>query len=149
MARINRFARLDPLTRFEAIEREMEELFRNANWPLAQSFMEGEYPAVNVDNVGDEVRVTAELPGLDASDIELSVTGNTLVISGERKPDKDVQNATFHRKEREFGRFSRSLRLPDGIVGNQAQARYAHGVLEIRFPKAPEAKPHRVEVKPL
>ena len=92
--------------------------------------------------------VTAELPGVDPQSIEAAVTGNTLTLKGERKPEPGAAEDSYQRQERRFGAFSRTLELPDRILGDKAEARYADGLLSVRIPRQPEAQPRRIAVQP-
>jgi len=105
------------------------------------------FPAVNVWEEGEHVVVEAELPGLALEDLELHVTGgNQLTLKGERKagvPEKGM----WHRQERTFGRFVRSLTLPFPVDAEKVEARLEHGVLTIRLAKHEAAKPRKITVK--
>jgi HSP20 family protein len=105
------------------------------------------FPPVNVWEDSDTVFVEAELPGLDLKDLEIYVTGgNQLTIKGERKqpaPDKGV----WHRQERGFGAFSRSLTLPFNVDADRVEARFENGVLQVKLAKHESAKPRKITVK--
>jgi len=107
----------------------------------------GGYPAVSVWEDADKVFVEAELPGLDLKDLEIYVTGgNQLTIKGERKanvPEKGV----WHRQERSFGTFSRSLTLPFNVDADKVDARFENGVLLVTLPKHESARPRKINVK--
>jgi HSP20 family protein len=104
------------------------------------------YPALNTWEDGDAVWVEAELPGLTMADLEVLVSGNELTING-RREIAAPQGASYHRRERAQGAFSRSLALPWVIDANQVEATLRDGVLTVRLPKAESAKPKRIEVK--
>jgi HSP20 family protein len=105
------------------------------------------FPAVNVWEDADTVFVEAELPGMDAKDLEIHVTGgNQLTIKGERKqqtPPKGV----VHRQERGFGTFTRVLTLPFAVNADKVDAKFENGVLVISLPKHEGAKPRKITVK--
>jgi HSP20 family protein len=88
--------------------------------------------------------VVAEVPGLKKDDIELSLHGGVLTISGERKQDKKGEEG--YRNERFFGRFQRSVTLPTSVDGNKVKATYQDGILKVVLPKAEEAKPKQIDV---
>jgi HSP20 family protein len=125
-------------------------------WGVGQ---EGVFPAVNVRETADAVTVEAELPGLDAGDVEISVTGDELVLRGSRpqaggKPAGDGEPAgetaakvVWHRRERGTGNFERRIPLPVAVDPAGVEARLVDGVLSIACPKAAEAKPRRVDVR--
>jgi HSP20 family protein len=104
-------------------------------------------PAVDVFDKADAVVVKAELPGMDADDIQIEVDDNVLTIKGERKFEEQVEEERYYRVERRFGSFQRSLALPQGVQADQIQAGYEDGILTVSVPKAEEKKPKRIEVK--
>ncbi|MEW6357746.1 MAG: Hsp20/alpha crystallin family protein [Planctomycetota bacterium] len=148
MARI-RWRHLDPWSDvfwdMGRLQREMNRLFEGV-WP-GQRRADIEFPALNIWNKGDDIVVSAELPGVKADEIELSVTQNALTIKGERKAAEEKEGSAYHRRERKFGPFVRSIELPEKVDANMASASYENGVLTIALPKAPEAKPKQISVK--
>jgi HSP20 family protein len=92
-------------------------------------------PAASVHETDKEVVVTAELPGLDANDIELAITPDGLVIRGEKCEARDDARKEFYVSERRYGQFVRTVPLPSGIDTDRAEARVERGVLTVRFPK--------------
>lgn len=103
-------------------------------------------PAVDVFETGEAVILKAELPGLGVDDVDVEVDDNVLTISGERTLTDRVEEGHYYRLERSYGRFSRSLTLPQGIRADEVSATFTDGVLEVRIPKAEEAKPRKVAV---
>lgn len=105
------------------------------------------FPALNVWEDGNELHVEAELPGQDLKDVEIFVSGgNQLTIKGERKanlPEKSV----WHRQERVFGSFNRSLTLPFPVDADKVDARLENGVLHIQLTKHESARPRKIPVK--
>jgi HSP20 family protein len=105
------------------------------------------YPAVNVWEEGDDLFVEAELPGLDLKGLEIYVTGgNQLTLQGERKPPVPDRGA-WHRQERVYGRFVRTLPLPYAVNSEKVEARLENGVLLVRLAKHESARPRKIEVK--
>jgi HSP20 family protein len=92
-------------------------------------------PSASVHETDKEVVVTAELPGLDKADLDLRVTPEGLVIRGEKREEKEDARRDFHISERRYGSFLRTVRLPDGLDTERAEARVDRGVLTVRFPK--------------
>jgi HSP20 family protein len=88
----------------------------------------------------------ADLPGMTEDDVEIEVKDNVLSLSGERRSDNEEKGEGFHRVERSFGRFQRSLTLPRGVDAEKVNAQFENGVLEVRIPKPEEAKPTRVQI---
>lgn len=105
------------------------------------------FPAVNVWQGDDAVALTAELPGIDPSDIDISVKDNVLTISGERKAPEMPKDARWHRNERRYGRFTRAIRLPFAASDDKVEARLTNGVLRIVVGRPDEDKPRKIEIK--
>lgn len=125
---------------------EMNRLFDR--WGSGRSFGgPAGFPALNVWEVGEEVFVEAELPGLDLKDLEIYVTGgNQLTLKGERKP-ATLDNGVWHRQERLFGPFNRSLTLPFPVNPEKVDARLENGVLCLKLTKHESARPRKIPVK--
>jgi HSP20 family protein len=105
------------------------------------------FPPLNVWEDGDQVHVTAELPGLNLNDLEIYVTGgNQLTLKGERKPCA-TQKGVWHRQERAFGSFSRTLTLPFAVDPDKVEARLENGVLQVQLTKHESARPRKIPVK--
>lgn len=137
----------DPFRELGNLQRQMNELLDTRRWWGERRPRGREFPPLNVTAAGDEIHVSAELPGVKLDDIALSITGDILTIKGERKPDGDVKEETYQRREREFGKFTRTIRLKQPVAGEKAEAHYANGILEIRIPKAEEAKSRKIAVR--
>jgi HSP20 family protein len=103
-------------------------------------------PAMDLVETGEQLVLRADLPGLTKDDVELEVKDGVLTISGERKADHEEKSEGYYRVERAFGRFSRSLTVPDGIDAEGITADFNEGVLEVRIPKPAERKPHRIAI---
>jgi HSP20 family protein len=104
-------------------------------------------PALNVWEEGDYVYLEAELPGLELKDLEIYVTGGTqLTLKGERRP-AGPEKGVWHRRERQFGTFTRSLTLPYPVDPDKVDARLENGVLLVKLAKHESAKPRRIPVK--
>jgi HSP20 family protein len=95
----------------------------------------------------ESVQVRMDLPGIKPDDVNIEIAGNTLRITGERKEEKDEKNKTYHRVERRFGSFSRSVSLPCSVKEAAVNAEHANGVLTVTLPKSEEAKSHKIKVK--
>lgn len=116
----------------------------NASSELAQGSW---VPAVDIYSTIDrEVVLKAELPDMKQDEIELTVVGNTLTLSGERKLDTVVSKKQFQRIERSFGSFSRTFTLPPTVDAGKVTAEYNAGILTIRLPLREEAKPTHIKV---
>jgi HSP20 family protein len=105
------------------------------------------YPALNVWTSDEALNVTAEVPGVSPDDIEISVVGDTLTLSGTRQPETLDENARYHRQERSYGNFTRSLQLPFPVEVDKVEATFHDGVLMVAMPRAEEDKPRKITVK--
>jgi HSP20 family protein len=106
-------------------------------------------PRIDISDSDNALVITAEMPGLDEKDFEVTLAGDLLTIKGEKKTEKEDRNGSAYYVERRFGSFSRSVRLPFAAGDQQVEANYDRGVLTVRVPKPPEAQRHvrRIEVK--
>jgi len=127
--------------------------FSDWTFPFSRiSFLPGRasqtYPLINISEDHDNMYVDALAPGLDPSSLNVSVAGDQLAISGEKKAlPKSVNPELLHRSERSTGRFTRSFSLPFNVESDKVQAKYLDGVLRIVLPKVEEAKPRQIQVK--
>jgi len=104
-------------------------------------------PALDVSETEDEVIVKAEVPGIDVKDIDITLTDGLLTIRGERKLENEDKKENFHRIERQFGSFSRSLKVGAEVKADAIEANYKDGVLTVSLPKSEEKKPKKIDVK--
>jgi HSP20 family protein len=95
----------------------------------------------------DSVVVKAAIPGVQAEEIDVSVTGDTLTIKAETKEETEIKRENYLRRERRFGSVCRSVTLPGGLESEQAEADYTDGILSLTFPKAEEVKAKSIKVK--
>ncbi len=107
----------------------------------------GVFPPINVTEDQDAYRIRAELPGIKADELDITVTGKSLAIAGERKIAEETNGAKYHRRERESGNFRRMVSLPGPIDADKVEATCTNGVLTLVLPKAEEAKPRQITVK--
>ena len=105
------------------------------------------FPLVNITQDKDNLYVRAELPGVAASDMDLSVKGNSISISGKRELPVESDSVSYHRRERDGGSFSRSIELPAAFDRDRVDAKFENGVLSIVLPLAEETKPKQITVK--
>jgi HSP20 family protein len=105
------------------------------------------YPAINVWAADDSALITAEIPGLNKDDLEINVTGDTLTLSGVRKSDDLPEGVRYHRRERTFGEFNRSIQLPYTVDVNKVKATFKNGVLKVELPRIEAEKPKKITVK--
>ena len=105
-------------------------------------------PAVDMRENEKEVVLHAEIPGMDAKDIDISLNGRVLVMQGEREQEHEEKDKNYHCIERKYGSFSRSLELPADVDGDKVKATYKDGVLTLKLPKTKEQSVKKIEVKP-
>lgn len=136
-----------------ALQRDLNRVFDNYWKRFDQAvagFSGAVSPRVDVCETDAAVEVTAELPGMDEKEIDLSVTEDALVIKGEKKSEREESRKGFYLSERTYGSFFRSIPLPPGVEPDKADAQFKRGVLTITIPKSAEAKAKakKIEVKP-
>ena len=110
--------------------------------------LEGWIPAIDVSETDEGVVIRAEVPGIAARDLEITVTGNILNISGKKEEKEEVDQEDFYRCERRFGSFRRVIDLPESIDPERVTADVDNGIVTIRVAKKPGLRSRRVEVKP-
>jgi HSP20 family protein len=106
-------------------------------------------PKIDISETEAEIRIAAELPGLDENDIDVSLVDNVLTISGEKKVEEEDEGENYHRIERSYGSFKRSVALSNDIDTEQIDAVFKNGVLTVTLPKTPEAQEevNKIEIK--
>jgi HSP20 family protein len=104
-------------------------------------------PSFDMAETDAALEVTMDVPGIEAKDIDIQVSGNLLTISGERKEEKEEKGKTYHRVERRSGSFARSITLPCAVSKENVAAECHEGVLKVTLPKTEETKAHKIKVK--
>lgn len=125
------------------VRRDFERLFGSG--PLVRT--QAVYPAINIYDDGEAFVARAELPGVQAEALDITATGSTFTIKGERKAFEAPEGASWHRRECDCGKFSRSFRLPEPIDSGKVQASFQNGVLELRLPRAKSAQARKVSIQ--
>jgi HSP20 family protein len=133
----------------DRLRRQMNRLW--AGWPTTSPRERGwraapSYPAMNVWTNDEGGMVTAEMPGVDPQEIDISVEDDTLTLRGSRQVD-GPENVTYHRRERGSGSFARSVQLPFRVEADQVEATFDQGVLTIELPRAESDKPHKIAIQ--
>lgn len=137
-----------PLTELERMARQMDLMTNTLFGRPGEPFMRPKvFPAINITEDRDKYYVRAELPGIEGDDIKVEVTGRDLRIAGERKIQSEGDNAKYHRREREAGKFSRVIRLPGDIEADSIDAQMVNGLLTVRMDKSAMAKVKQITVK--
>jgi HSP20 family protein len=150
--------RWDPFRDLVSIQDELNRLFgrtyggaepaRYGGAELTRSGASGSWvPALDVLETVDKLVVNVELPGIEPDAVEVSVEDSTLTVTGSREFHKEADEENYHRIERRYGAFSRSLRLPQTADAERVDAHFDKGVLTIEVPKREEAKARRIEIK--
>jgi HSP20 family protein len=104
-------------------------------------------PVVDVHEKDGTIHVTAELPGVEMKNVDVSLENNVLTLRGERRVDTEKDEKGYHWRERSFGAFQRSFTLPTTVDRDKVEANYKDGVLDITIPHKPEAKPRQIAIK--
>ena len=139
---------------FESLRREVDRLFddfRPFNWRLPSRVVgfvgqrpagtEWEIaPAIDLAEKEDSYEITAELPGINEKNVDITLSNHTLTIKGEKSEDKEEERKDYYMSERRYGSFKRSLQIPEGVDPDKIDATFAKGVLTVRLPKTLEAK---------
>jgi HSP20 family protein len=137
---------LSPWREMERLQRDMNRLFAGLPRERALSAAPS-YPAMNVWTNEEGAVVTAELPGCDPENIDISVQGETLTVHGSRQPDELQEGQVYHRRERGCGSFTRSFQLPFSVQADQVEATFSKGVLSISLPRAEADKRKKIAIK--
>jgi len=133
----------DALSLREAMSQLMEESFVQ---PTAAQGGKKFVPALDLSETADGYLVEAALPGVKPEDVEITVENNVLTIKGETRQEVDDKQRNFHRVERRFGSFQRTIGLPTTVKADAIQASLTNGVLRLEIPKAEEVKPRKISV---
>jgi HSP20 family protein len=141
-----RLQELDPVRHLLALQQELDRFQRNPGYSLGPSGY-GAFPSVNLFEGRDGMVVIAELPGVEPETLKVAGQGRTLTISGERRRETPTDSVGYHRRERSFGEFSRSIQLPENLDLAKATASCVAGVLTVRVPKSEAAKPRQIMVQ--
>ena len=137
---------------FESLKQEVDRLFDEFDggfWPspFRRAFqseplrrLQEATPAVDIAEKDGAYEISAELPGMEEKDIDVSVANGVLTIKGEKREEKEEKRKDYHVSERRYGTFQRSFSVPDGIDADKISASFKKGVLTIALPKTPEAQ---------
>ena len=141
-----------PNRSLRSYERDLRRMRRDMNrlfgaWPVRAgwSTVPG-FPAMNAWTNEDSAVVTAELPGVGIEDIEITVEKDTLSLRGRREPEELEEGASYHRRERRFGGFTRAFRLPFHVDADEVKAEFKNGLLTIVLPRAEADKPKKIAI---
>ena len=151
-------AEWSPLTN---LRREFDRMLEDFPWgwrrPLARSAFDvepfwrgfagvGAAPAVDIAEKDKEYEITAELPGMDESNIDVKFADGLLTIKGEKKEEKEEKHKDYYLSERRYGSFQRSFPVPESVDANKIEAKFVNGVLTVKLPKSPEAQKNEKKI---
>ncbi|OGU62934.1 MAG: hypothetical protein A2V66_10035 [Ignavibacteria bacterium RBG_13_36_8] len=147
--------RFNPFRDLLNVEREFNRMMSSFNdkFGLSRKEMSDEYenavwmPLTDVYEDKDNYMLKVDLPGVNKDDLKISYTNGELIISGERKQEKEEKDGKYHRIERTFGKYYRSFALPKEIKSDKIEAEFKDGQLSVSIPKAEEVKPKELEIK--
>lgn len=105
------------------------------------------FPSVDISEGKKDITVKAEIPGVDAKDIDVTISGKLMTIKGEKKQEKEEKEENYHRMERSYGYFSRTIELPCEVDAERVDASYKKGVLKVELKKTRESESRRIEIK--
>ena len=138
---------MDPFASLRYMQKELERLMGRGWFDQGQRVGGGTYPPVNVLNGPDDTIVQCEVAGVARDDLDISITGETLVVKGVKKAPADEDKLHYQRRERGCGEFSRTVVLPDPVDADKIEANLENGILTIRLPKSEAARPRHIAVK--
>jgi len=137
------------LNGFSELDRLRRDLSRFLTTPGGQVGLDspaGVYPFLTVTQDQDNFYIRSEIPGMTMDELDVSVTGRNVTVSGERKIPTEDQQVRYHRREREAGKFRRQFNLPSDVDCDKVEAKYRHGALMVILPKAESAKPRKIAI---
>jgi HSP20 family protein len=137
----------DPFSEMNRLRREMDRIFGDYAGGRGIAPAAGVFPALNMSEDDSNLYVRAELPGVAPEDIEMTTKENNLILKGERKIAPEGEKVSYHRRERDAGKFRRIISLPTRVDSDKVTAVCTNGVLTVTLPKAAEAKPRQITVK--
>jgi len=139
---VYRWAMRNPFVHLHEMQDEMTRLMREmaGDTPASSAL-----PQLNVYDDGEAFHVRGELPGLQKDKLDISVAGDVMTVKAERLPEES--HGSYHRRERSFGSYSRSVTLPDAVDADHVRANYQYGVLEVTLPRAPGSRPRKISIE--
>lgn len=145
---MNRIMRYGTGREMMTLREAMDRLFEDAYMhPSSLMGSDSGSPAVDMYQTDDEVIVKAALPGMKADDVEISIRGDVLTLSGEAKHEEESKEKTYHMREQRWESFERNIQLPTDVQSEQAEAGFEDGILTIHLPKAEKVRPKTITVK--
>jgi HSP20 family protein len=138
----------DPLREVTSLRDDMDRFFDSmlGRWPRERPEPIWA-PALDIEETKDDIVVKAELPGMRKEDIKITLSGDTLTITGERRHETEEKGKTFYRIERAYGKFQRTVVLPSEVDGSKVKAAYKAGILELVMPKSEREKAREIQIQ--
>jgi HSP20 family protein len=138
----------DPFGGLDDLRTAVDQVFGNyMGRPGRMRLYRGVFPALNISENEDNLCLTAELPGINPNEIDITATADSITLRGERKEPSTSEAVNYHQREREFGTFRRGIDLPTKIDTDNINASYKNGILTVVLPKAEEVKPKQIQIK--
>lgn len=137
-----------PFSELTTLRDDMDRIWERffGKWPGMEPFRREWTPSLDVSETKNNIVVNVEAPGIDPKDIDISLTGDVLTIKGEKRQEKEEKDENYHRVERSYGVFARSVRLPHEVQSGKIEASYKNGILKITLPKSEEAKKKEIKI---
>ena len=129
------------------LHREIDRLFNEFAQGMGPSGLQNIVPNIEISETDKAIEISAEMPGLERKDVEISIEDDTLTIRGEKKVEEDNKDKNVQHSERSYGVFLRVLQLPPGIDPSSVQATMSNGILKLTIPKPAKSEPKKIEVK--
>ncbi len=139
--------RWKPFSEIDNLQREMNSLFDSLVPASMDRLSSGFVPAAEMEETADDIRLKLEIPGMDAKDIDIQVSAESIAITGERKSESKTEEKGVTRSEFRYGSFRRVIPLPTRVQNTNISAEYKDGILNITLPKAEAEKDKVVKVK--
>ena len=136
-----------PTGELSRLRREMDDLWSRFFGAPAETVSTAWMPSIDLSETDGDIQVKAELPGLESDDIDVNISGDLLTIRGEKKEEREAEEKSYHARERYYGAFQRTVRLPSEVKAEDAEARFKNGVLNLKLPKAETARSRKIEIK--
>ena len=128
------------------LEREVDRLLQGVSMTLHGVRSGRRFPQINLLDRGDSYVLTAEIPGMNPDELEVTTASGCLTIKGNRQPPDEAREESFRRKERFTGPWQRTIQLPDRVRDDELKADYSNGILRITLPKAPSSIPRQIKI---
>ena len=144
---MNRLLSLIPGRSFTPSRDLFDRFFDDWDFPSLFSDKNEWTPAFDIAENDKEYVVTAELPGIDIKDVEISISDGLLSVKGEKKHEKEDKGENYHRIERHYGSFHRSFRIPERVEADRVDASYKDGILKVLLPKSERTETKKIEIK--